>query len=1159
MRGAAGRALLTASDDADPAPMGAAALPGDALPKKPGKAVQWGRLPGGGRGMALSSLAHQGGRPWLVVAPDDATARACFEDCRYCSSLPQDRVLYFPDTEALPYDPEPVAPSIVRDRAIALQKLSSWEDQPGLVITTAAAVCRRMAGPSHWIDSALSLEADDKVDRAELVGKLEALGYQDRPKVRYPGDFSAHPQVVDIYTLGEQGCLRVRFKGNKIIRIEALRPDTQRTTGQAFKELKCLPAREVPIDENALGRLTRNWRSHFGRSLSDPVFAHITSGMKTGPVEDFLPLIAEETTDLYSWLPENSGLYFLPGTWKAVGEFLQRTEQRFAELQGLEGQRLLPPSRLWLTSEEVLRERTARYVVDEIDGGLSLDLEFTGLQRQATLDQALEVLTPLMESSSRIILCVQTEARADSMSLMAEMLGRPATSHSNIASFLDSDDSVALVRANIDEGFISPSRGLIMLTEAEIFGQSIVPRSESEATSTALDVISDFELLEPGDPLVHVRYGVGRFGGIEIIDAGHPQPYLVMDYAEQARIFVRMEDLDMVMRYQGGDTDNPPFDAVGGPRWIGGLREAMRHAQQAAQQLLVLYEDRAQRKGLPCDKPGYAYERFCRAFAFEETRDQRQAIADTIEDLVSDRPMDRIVSGDVGFGKTEVAMRAAFVAAQSGYQVAIMVPTTLLAQQHYDTFVRRFSEFSFQVDLVTRGKGQKQTIDNLADGVTDIVIGTQRLLQDDVRLSRLGLLIIDEEHRFGVKDKERLSRLREQTNVLSMTATPIPRTLSLAMHGVRDISIMSTPPAKRLSIRTLVADREKSKIIEALDREMARGGQAFYLHNRVKTLAETRDQISEWLPNARVEYAHGQMSDQALESVMRRFHEREFDILVCTTIIEIGIDIPNANTMIVEDADQFGLAQLHQLRGRVGRSRRQAYCYLLRSDKAGSEVSQRRLGAMQRASGLGEGLLLAQHDLEIRGAGEILGESQAGDIHVIGFQLYLKILQQAVQSARSGSSGQELVISDSRFDLPFEGFLPEEYIDKPAIQLSLLSRLSRLTHPGQVPAFYEEIHDRFGPLPPPVERLLDDASIRFPLRAAGIERLALVAPGELRIQINFAAHAVQSYFQACAHKEPDVFREIDLFTYEVAFEGDLADWLDGLLEDWDEQGIINSG
>lgn len=1109
-------------------------LPASAPMPTIGNPVRWQSLPGGARGLILTALAQNSGHPWVVVAPDDATARACLADCLCFSDLDPERLLYFPDSEILPYDPQPAASSVVRERAIALEALSRWDGGPAILITTSTAYVRRLAGPEHWIDSALTLKAGDNISREKLIERLESLGYQEKPKVRYPGDYSQHPHVVDVYTTGRQGCLRVRFDGRLVTAIEPMHPDSQLTTGERADRLQCLPAREVPIDKDSEKRFEAGWRAAFGKALSDPVYKEINLSLKTAPIEALLPLFASKVTTILDWLPQGSAIYGLPGARDAAISFIDRGRTRFQELGSDTQRRLISPDRLWMTVEE-LNCLDAKKVIEEDLSGADLGFAPTGMTRQASLDDALAVLSPRFQSAKRIVLCVQTEGHAESMSLMAEMLGRPAQSAACGSAMLTHDSDVVIVRADVDQGFILDRLGVVMITEAEVFGSQIVQREEDANTSTAMDVMADLSMIEPGDPLVHARYGVGRFEGLEMVEySGKQEQHLVMRYADDARIFVKMEDLDLVMRYQGGDVLDAPFDTVAGVRWESGMKDALRHAQTTAKELLKLYALRAALKGFPCDPAGFAYEKFCRSFAFKETPDQRAAINQVINDLVSEKPMDRIVSGDVGFGKTEVAMRAAFIAAYSGYQVVVLVPTTLLAQQHYESFTRRFAQFEFNIELLTRSSNDKSIVRGLTEGSVDIVIGTQRLFKDDVKLPRMGLLVIDEEHRFGVKDKERMTVLRQKANVLSMTATPIPRTLSMAMHGVRDISIISTPPAKRLSIRTLVDDLSFGLVREAIEREALRGGQVFYLHNSVKTIADKAQEVSAIVPSARVEYAHGQMNDLQLEDIMRRFNEHDFDVLVCTTIIEIGIDIPNANTILIEGADNFGLAQLHQLRGRVGRSQRQAYCYLLRGEREQTVSSKQRLAAMQRTAGLGEGLVLAHHDLEIRGAGEILGEAQAGDIQTVGFNLYLKLLERAIEMVRDGQSIAAMpTFRDGHFDLPAMGVLPESYIKNPAIRLSILSRLSRFKHIQEAVDFTQELQDRFGPMPKETASLLENAGLRFPLRAAGIDIIRFMGDNRYHVLIDPSSNLAHDLLRQCCASYPDVFSELNPLLYEM--------------------------
>lgn len=1091
-----------------------------------GNPAMWQVLPGGARGLVLCELARATSIPWLVVAPDDATAVECVNDCLCFWGYDPQQVIYFPDNEILPYDPEPAPASLVRARATALAQITQLtNDQPAIIVTTAPALVRRIAGPSHWIESSLSIETGSHFDPVVYARSLDELGYRTCAKIRHPGDYAINPQTFDIFTTGQQGSIRIRFDSKIVTSIEPMHPATQRTSSEKLDSAQCMPAREVPIDSAAMGLFESGWRRSFGKALSDPQFMELSSNRHNAPLEGYLPLMTDNCTSLMQWLPQTIGVYGVEGTRKAVYDFLELTTSRFEELSVDRSRKVLSPELLWLTPEELESIPKSNYSILERPAGIDLGFKPTQITPQPTLDDAINELSEHFDSASSVLICTQTEAREQGIELIVEMLGHTVVQAESATDFWNQPQAITMVAASVRDGFAHPGLGIKMITEQEIFGVQVVQRSEHQETSTALDVISDMTLLQPGDPLVHANYGVGRFAGLDEIEIYKGQPkvqHLAIHYNGDSTIWVNMDDLDLVMRYQGGDMESAPFDHAGSSRWVNGIKESTRHAQLTAKQLLALYAKRAALKGVPCDPPGHAYEKFCRAFPFVETKDQLTTISDIIGDMTSTKPMDRIVSGDVGFGKTEVAMRAAFLAAYSGYQVTVLVPTTLLAQQHFDSFSRRFSEFEYRISLLTRSHQSTQLINEINDGTTDIIIATHRMFKSDVQPTRLGLLIIDEEHRFGVNDKERLTVMRYRANVLSMTATPIPRTLSMAMHGVRDISVIATPPAKRLSIRTFAREFDEKMIKEATDRELLRGGQVFFLHNETRTIKQRTQSLSTLMPNTRIDYAHGRMSDVQLEHVMKRFYHHQFDVLVCTTIIEIGIDIPNANTIFIENADYLGLAQLHQLRGRVGRSQRQAYCYLLKSPNAGSEQSDRRLRAMVQTSGLGEGLVLAHHDMEIRGAGEILGEAQAGDIHTIGFQLYLKILQHAIETARDDTKSNIDNLTHGRFDPPPGAYIPETYISNPAIRLAILSKLANLNAAEEGRDYQSEIIDRFGTMPGPTKKLFKYFINRCALKKFGVHQFVNgPVPNSREIHLRSDAESAHQVCKQIAKEKPE--------------------------------------
>jgi transcription-repair coupling factor (superfamily II helicase) len=766
------------------------------------------------------------------------------------------------------------------------------------------------------------------------------------------------------------------------------------------------------------------------------------------------------------------------------------------------------PAEVWLDAAEIEgrieRFRNVRISAEATPGRCDRDMRGvpTGMSRQENLAAAIKALEPWFERVSNVFFVMRSEARRRHMDVICQMLReRPAWMES-WREFITGDLEVGIGIGSIESGFYLPEQDLVVFTEREIFGQPIYQKDEQHSEAPGSEDEESLLGLAEGDPLVHIRYGVGRFAGLKPMTlGGQTQDFLQIEYAQSVRTFTKMEDLDQVLPYSGTNSEDPPLDDLESKRWIRGVHEAQSEIRQIAEQLISLKAERESASGIAFNEPGNAYERFVNEFPFQETRDQRQAIAAVLEDMQKPTPMDRVVCGDVGFGKTEVAMRAAFLAAESGYQVAVLVPTTLLAQQHLETFRRRFEPFGVEVESMTGIRVGAHSARRLRDGSAQVVIGTHRLLQKDVRFKNLGLVIIDEEHRFGVQQKAKFRELRAELDTLSLTATPIPRTLSLSMHGIRDISIIATPPAKRLSIRTFTGLRNSETIREAVARERMRGGQVFFVHNSVETIDAVAEELRELLPDVRIGVGHGQMPEHELEEVMSGFYRHDFDLLVCTTIVETGIDIPNANTIVIDQAENFGLAQLHQLRGRVGRSHHQAYAYLMTSKAEVSSAARRRLDVLSSATKLGQGFLLATHDLEIRGAGELLGEKQSGRMQSIGFHLYMRLLERTIEALQQGKSLDEewSLAGSAALEVGVHGIIPAEFIDDPGIRLACYKRLASATSKAAVKRIAEEIADRFGEAPPETRALYALSEVKAQLRNAGVKK-ALVGDDGGRLE-----------------------------------------------------------
>nr|WP_301289246.1 transcription-repair coupling factor [Natronocella acetinitrilica] len=963
---------------------------------------------------------------------------------------------------------------------------------------------RRIAGREHWIDSGIRLALGEALSPQALTDGLLERGYRRVSVVEEIGEFAVRPQgVIDAWPVGPDSPVRVRVSDGHVRAIDSLNIDTQRAAADDKGTLVFLPAREMPVTAAAIERFRNAWRRRFTRTMGDETYDAIAGGAIPSGIEYYLPFFTETAT-LLDFLPDDGQLFLAEGAiseshahWRSVGE-------RYIDLTSHGARQLLRPEELWVEPGEIIaavRARESVIMTEAVAGpgaeGARVDVGSlpTEMTRQENLRAAIAALRPWFSMAERIFFVMRSEARRQQMDILCKMLRQKAEWVNGWDDFMDGSMRVGIGIGAMEAGFYLPRQGLLVMTEKEIFGQPIYQKDADRSEGQAAIGDDQLDMLSPGDPIVHVQNGVGRLDTIEPLTfGGVERDFLTIAYDAETRVFVKMEDLDLVMPYAGTNSEMAPFDAAKSKRWIKGLAEAQKHVREIARDLIRLDERRRATPGIAFDEPGGEYERFANEFPFQETRDQAQAISDIIDDMIAPTPMDRVVCGDVGFGKTEVAMRAAFVAAASGYQVAVMVPTTLLASQHFESFRRRFASFEYRIELLARSderSADRHIVRAANAGEVDILIGTHRLLQGDISLPRLGLLVVDEEHRFGVQQKARLRELRGEVDALALTATPIPRTLSLAMHGIRDLSIIATPPAKRLSIRTTAQRWSATLVSEAVSRERQREGQVFYVHNRVESIDAVAEELTRLLPDADIRIAHGKMAEAELEAVMSAFYRHEFDVLLCTTIIETGIDIPNANTIIIDQAENFGLAQLHQLRGRVGRSHRQAYAYMLTRADALSETAERRLRALSEATKLGQGYMLAAHDLEIRGAGELLGEEQSGSIQAIGFQLYMRLLERAIEALKAGEEIDEglSLTNAATIEIGLGGHIPPELIDEPGLRLGYYKRLVSVADRDEVDRLAEEIADRFGEPPKALQALLRISNLRAALRRAGVHKV----------------------------------------------------------------------
>ncbi len=1081
----------------------------NALPQfpPPGQRRRLTLPPGSADSQVLSGLAVQARRLLVLTQTAQEAARLVEEIAWFEPAL---NTLLFPDWETLPYDPLSPHPDLVSDRLSAL-----WLAAAGKVdvlITPAATAMQRLCPPSYLNAHAFLLKEKDKLDADKLRSRLAQAGYSAVNQVLSPGEFAVRGGIIDLFPMGTALPYRIDLFDDEIESIRTFDPDTQRTLYKVA-EIHLLPAREVPLDEAGVTRFRQNFRDRFeGDPGKSQIYKDVSNKLAPGGVEYYLPLFFDETATLFDYLGDDTVLVLHGETQTAVEGFWNDTQSRHRLMQGDKHRPLLVPDTLFLPPDQFfgLLRPYAR-------------LEFGG---RAEADQILAFhAAPAVEVERKAENpYYRLQAHLDSYTgrtlLVAESLGRRETLANALAEYglkpalLEGwpQNEVAgfqLTTGPLATGFIDLDGQLAVITETELYARSPITRRarEGKRTSTAEGLLKDLSELKIGDPVVHIQHGIGRYQGLSGMDMGDgSEEFLSLEFAGGDKLYVPVAHLHLISRYLGGDPDTAPLHRLGSGQWEKAKRRAMEKARDTAAELLNLYAQRAARQGHAFTTAAHDMAAFAEGFGFEETPDQMAAIEAVVGDMTSGKPMDRLVCGDVGFGKTEVALRAAFVAAAGGRQVAVLCPTTLLAEQHFQTFSDRFADMPVRIAELSRFRSPKEVavaLEGIKTGRIDIVIGTHKLLQKDIIFKNLGLTIIDEEHRFGVRQKERMKELRAEVDVLTLTATPIPRTLAMSLEGIRDFSVIATAPQKRLAIKTFVQPFSDGLIREACLRELKRGGQIYFLHNEVDTIRTMYEQLVKLLPEARIEIAHGQMPERELEHVMRDFTHQRFNLLLCTTIIETGIDVPTANTIIMNRADKFGLAQLHQLRGRVGRSHHQAYAYLLTppGEVKVTPAAVKRLEAIQSMEDLGSGFYLAMHDLEIRGAGEVLGESQSGEMQEVGFNLFNDMLASAVKSLKAGKEPNvdAPMAVTTEINLHVPALLPQDYCGDIHERLVLYKRLANCDATSQLDELKEELIDRFGLLPEPAHALLAVHRLRLETKPFGIARLT-VGPDGANIQ-----------------------------------------------------------
>jgi len=1069
------------------------------LPAASGK-QHWGNLPGAALSLAIAEAASNAKRFTLLLTADSQSAERLQEELAFFA--PDLPVLHFPDWETLPYDLFSPHQDIVSQRIATLYQLP--ELSHGVLVVPITTALHRLAPKRFLLGSSLVLDVGQKLDVEQMRLRLEAAGYRCVDTVYEHGEFAVRGALIDLFPMGSALPYRIDLFDDEIETLRTFDPENQRSIDKV-ESIRLLPAREFPLKKEAVTGFRARFRERFDVDFRRcPIYQDLSTGITPAGIEYYLPLFYEETATLFDYLPEDSQVFSLPGIEQAAEQFWNDVRNRYEERRVDPERPLLPPAELFMPVEDCFaRLKLWPRVVasqQDVEPGIGRErFPAQPLPELAIESKASEPLGKLRQFldgfPGRVLFTAESAGRRE---VLLELLARLKLRPQEVEGwdgFLSSEERLAIAIAPLDEGLLLDEVALV--AESPLFGQRVMQRRRREKSRDGGDnVIKNLTELREGAPVVHIDHGVGRYQGLVTLEIeGQAQEFLLLQYADEAKLYVPVASLHLIARYTGSDDALAPLHKLGSETWQKAKRKAAEQVRDVAAELLDIYARRAARQGYAFKDPQVDYETFAAGFPFEETPDQQAAIDAVREDLLSAKPMDRLVCGDVGFGKTEVAMRAAFIAVHGGRQVGVLVPTTLLAQQHYNSFRDRFADWPVRVEVMSRFKSAKEVqnaIAELAEGKIDILIGTHKLLQDDVKFSNLGLVIIDEEHRFGVRQKEQLKALRSEVDILTLTATPIPRTLNMSIAGMRDLSIIATPPARRLSVRTFVMEQQNTVIKEALLRELLRGGQVYYLHNDVKTIEKCAADLQTLVPEARVAIGHGQMRERDLEQVMSDFYHKRFNVLVASTIIETGIDVPSANTIIIERADKFGLAQLHQLRGRVGRSHHQAYAYLLTpTRKAMTDDAQKRLEAIANAQDLGAGFVLATHDLEIRGAGELLGEGQSGQIQAVGFTLYMEMLERAVKAIRKGEQPnlEQPLGGGPEINLRLPALIPEDYLPDVHARLILYKRIANAADEDGLKELQVEMIDRFGLLPEPTKNLVRLTLLKLQAEKLGITKI----------------------------------------------------------------------
>ena len=1073
------------------------------VPKTKDQTLFWSGLKGCGDSLALASAISNHNGLFVIVTQDTQTALRLEHELAFFlqNEFP---ILHFPDWETLPYDIFSPLPDIISERLKTLALLP--QTKRGALVVSVTTLMQRLAPREHVLANSFAIKVGDDFNLELNRLKLESVGYQCVSQVYQHAEFAVRGSIVDLFPMGSKVPFRIELFDEEIESIRTFDPETQRSL-EKIDQILLYPAREFPLTDASIKHFRQAFREAFPEtSPKNVLYLDVSKGITPGGIEYYLPLFVEKMATLFDYLPASTCLVLPASFSDNARAFFAETEERFQQRKYNVDRPLLAPKRLFLSVDDLVSKAASfsriqlQNSAESSNDSFSLPcLELPNLaldSKQTEPAAALQLFAG--QFPGKILFVAESAGRREALIEKLRTYKIQASHIESWQAFLESGVSPCVIVAPMDHGLLLDNPALAIITENQLSGEKAQQRRRRRKSSAREleNIVNNLNELTIGSPVVHQEHGVGRYMGLRIIQVGGiDAEFLTLLYANDDKLYVPVSSLHLIGRYTGMSPENAPLHKLGGDQWSKLKKKAIARIHDVAAELLEIQAKRAARQGHAFQLENTDYPLFADAFPFEETPDQQAAIEAILEDMARPRPMDRVICGDVGFGKTEVSMRAAFIAVQSGKQVAILVPTTLLAQQHFQNFRDRFADWPVRIEVMSRfvsAKQQKQVSDDLEQGKVDIVIGTHKLLSSDIKYKALGLVVIDEEHRFGVSQKEYFKKLRHSLDILTMTATPIPRTLNMALSGLRDISIIASPPPNRHAIKTFICEWVDAQVQEACIREIKRGGQVFFLHNDVKTMEKMSVELARLVPEARMEMAHGQMPERELERIMLDFYHQRFNLLICSTIIESGIDIPSANTIIINRADKLGLAQLHQLRGRVGRSHHRAYAYFIVPPKSlMSSDAVKRLEAVETSGDLGAGFMLSSHDMEIRGAGELLGDDQSGQIQEIGFTLYTELLERAVNALKSGHLPELDAPTDNgpEVDLKTAALIPEDYLPDIHARLVLYKRIASAETAEDLRDLQIEMIDRFGLLPEPIKTLFGVTELKQHASKLGVKKI----------------------------------------------------------------------